>query len=100
MYDITTAFDRAKGFYWGTQKKNARTKAEEGTDYYATPEPIGLKMVEWADIRGGEDVLEPSAGHGAIARWFGETTNRTAIQHGAALAHGAGVRRQDHRGAV
>lgn len=82
---IVTAFDRAKGYYYGTQKKNARTKAEEGKDYFATPEPVGLKMVEWADIRGGESVLEPSAGHGAIARWFSETTDRTMIEPSMAL---------------
>lgn len=80
-------WDRAKAFYYGTQKKNGRTKAQEGKDYFATPEPVGLKMVEWAGgpNRGGEDWLEPSGGHGAIARWFGETTNRTAIEPSASL---------------
>ncbi|MBY0439963.1 MAG: DEAD/DEAH box helicase family protein, partial [Burkholderiales bacterium] len=77
---VASLFDRAMAFYWGTQKKNSRTKAQEGADYFATPEPLGLKMVEWADIRPGEDVLEPSGGHGAIARWFPDTTNRTAIE--------------------
>ena len=56
-----------------------------GTDYYATPEPIGLKMVEFADIRAGDDVLEPSAGHGAIARWIPEHAKRTAIEPSTAL---------------
>lgn len=78
--NVMTEFDRAKSFYYGTQKKNARTKEQEGKDYYATPEPIGLKMVEFADIRGGEKVLEPSAGHGAIARWAPENAERTAIE--------------------
>lgn len=73
-------YDRAKAFYWGTAKKTAKTKAQEGTDYYATPEPVGLKMVQMLDLRGGEDALEPSAGHGAIARWFPETANRTAVE--------------------
>lgn len=81
-----TEYDRAKSFYWGTQKKDSRTKAREGTDYFATPEPLGLKMVQWADGRGGEDALEPSGGHGAIARWFGETMKRTAIEPSTALA--------------
>lgn len=78
--DALSEFDRAKAFYWATQKKTSKTKAQEGKDYFATPEPLGLKMVQWANIRGGEDALEPSAGHGAIARWFPELANRTAIE--------------------
>lgn len=80
MNTIITAYDRAKSFYWGTQKKNSRTKAQEGADYYATPEPVGLKMVEWLDLKGGEDGLEPSAGHGAIARWLPDNVSRTAVE--------------------
>jgi hypothetical protein len=80
-----TDYDRAKSFYFGTQKKDARTKAQEGKDYFATPEPLGLKMAEWADVRAGEDALEPSAGHGAIARWLPETASRTAIEPSNAL---------------
>lgn len=75
-----TEYDRARAFYFGTQKKTSKTKAQEGADYFATPEPIGLKMVEFADIRPGEDVLEPSAGHGAIARWIPDTAEKTAIE--------------------
>jgi hypothetical protein len=80
-----TEWDRAKAFYWGTQKKTSKTKAQEGKDYFATPEPVGLKMVQWAGMRGGDDALEPSAGHGAIARWFHEQSNRTAIEPSARL---------------
>ena len=75
-----TAYDRAKTYYWATQKKNNKTKAQEGTDYFATPEPVGFKMAEWLGLRGGESSLEPSAGHGAIARWLPEITNRTVIE--------------------
>lgn len=78
--DAITEYDRAKTFYFGQQKKNSKTKAQEGADYFATPEPIGLKMAQWLDARGGEDVLEPSAGHGAIARWIPDNTSRTAIE--------------------
>lgn len=35
-----------------------------------TPEPLGFKMVEWAEINDGEQVLEPSAGEGSIARYL------------------------------
>ena len=73
-------YDRAKAYYWATQKKNSRTKAQEGVDYFATPEPLGQKMVQWTDARGGDKVLEPSAGHGAIARWFGENVERTVVE--------------------
>jgi hypothetical protein len=78
--EALTEFDRAVSFYYGTQKKSARTKAAEGKDYFATPEPLGLKMVEWMNPHGGDHVLEPSAGHGAIARWLPENTERTAVE--------------------
>jgi hypothetical protein len=80
-----TAYDRAKSFYWATQKKNSKTKAQEGIDYFATPEPVGLKMAEWLALRGGEEALEPSAGHGAIARWLPDTVKRTVIEPSTAL---------------
>ena len=79
-------YDRAKSFYFGTQKKTARNKAVEGKDYFATPEPIGLKMVEFLRLQQGDEVLEPSAGHGAIARWIPENLGRTAIEPSAELA--------------
>lgn len=79
-YEALTEFDRAVSFYYGTQKKNAKTKAKEGADYFATPEPLGLKMVEWANVHPGDSVLEPSAGHGAIARWFPQGAQRSAIE--------------------
>ena len=80
-----TEYDRAKTHYWAMQKKNSRTKAQEGADYFATPEPLGLKMVQWLDARPGEDMLEPSGGHGAIARWLPEKTNKTVIEPSMAL---------------
>lgn len=80
-----TAYDRAKTYYWATQKKNSKTKAQEGVDYFATPEPVGMKMAEWLDLKGSESSLEPSAGHGAIARWLPETTKRTVVEPSQAL---------------
>jgi hypothetical protein len=73
-------FDMAVTYYYQQQKKDARSKAREGIDYFATPEPVGLKMMQWADPHRGEDVLEPSAGHGAIARWAPEGTRLTMIE--------------------
>lgn len=83
-----TPWDMAKSFYFGTKKQGAGRSARgrEGNDYFATPEPVGLKMVEWADIRGGESVLEPSGGHGAIARWFPDAAKVRVIEQSADLA--------------
>lgn len=83
---MLTDWDRAISMYFAQQKKTSRTKAQEGTDYFATPEPLGQKMVEWANIRPGDAVLEPSAGHGAIARWFPDLTPKTVIEPSAELA--------------
>jgi hypothetical protein len=83
---VLTEWDRATSFYYSQAKKNSRTKAMEGKDYFATPEPLGLKMMEWADIRGGDHVLEPSAGHGAIARWMPENAIGTVIEPSSELA--------------
>ena len=46
-----TPFERAKSYYYANQKKTSKNKAREGIDYYPTPEPIGYKMVEFADIK-------------------------------------------------
>lgn len=88
MANILTPWDSAKSFYFGTKKQGSGRSAagREGRDYFATPEPLGLKMVEWADIRGGESVLEPSAGHGAIARWFPENAKKRVIEASEDLA--------------
>lgn len=75
-----SGFEYAKTFYWAKQKRTSKTKAQEGADYFATPEPVGFKMVEWAGIRDGSRVLEPSAGDGAIGRWFPENTQNTFIE--------------------
>lgn len=85
---ITSAsdYDRAKGLYYGRGKKTAKTKAAEGVDYFATPEPIGYKMVQWANVKAGDKILEPSAGHGAISRFFSPTTENTIIEPSSRLA--------------
>ncbi|MEE9873714.1 MAG: hypothetical protein PBV86_23470 [Delftia lacustris] len=68
--NVISEWDRARSLYFSQQKKTSATKAREGTDYFATLRAAGLKMVEWGDVREGEDTAEPSAGHGAIARWL------------------------------
>lgn len=87
-------FDKAKSYYYAQQKNTKSRDQREGMDYFATPEPVGLKMVEWAGIKPGDKVLEPSAGHGAIARFFPERTEVTMVEPSlnlsqrAALANG------------
>lgn len=87
-------FDKAKTYYFAQQKNSKSRDNREGVDYYATPEPVGLKMVEWANIKPGDKVLEPSAGHGAIARFFPGQTDVTMVEPSlnlsqrAALANG------------
>ena len=76
-------FERAKSHYFAQQKGR---KEHLGKDYFATPEPLGLKMVGWANIKRGESVLEPSAGHGAIARYFPDDAHRTVVEPSSELA--------------
>lgn len=89
-----TGFTKAKTFYYAQQKNTRRRDQREGVDYFATPEPVGFKMAEWANIQQGDKVLEPSAGHGAIARFFPDRTDVTMVEPSyelsqrAALANG------------
>ncbi|CAM0001337.1 hypothetical protein VPHD274_0020 [Vibrio phage D274] len=75
-----TEFDRAKTYYWKRAQKTQATKAEEGADYFATPEPVGLSMVNLSGLVAGEKAMEPSAGHGAIGRWLPETTTNVFVE--------------------
>ncbi|MBT7915082.1 DEAD/DEAH box helicase family protein, partial [Candidatus Bathyarchaeota archaeon] len=80
---VLTPWDVAKSYYYGSKKQGSGrgARGREHSEFFATPEPLGMKMVQWADIRPGEDVLEPSAGHGAIARWFPENSQSRAIEY-------------------
>lgn len=73
-------FDKAVTYYYSRGKRTFKNKSREGTDYFATPEFLGFKMVEWINPQPDERGLEPSAGHGAIARWFPEHCNNTFIE--------------------
>jgi hypothetical protein len=84
-------FDKAKTHYFANAKTSGRRDQREGVDYYATPEPVGLKMVEFAGVKSGEKMLEPSAGHGAIARYFPEDTARTLVEPSSSLASRAAL---------
>lgn len=78
--DEISDFEKSISLYFSNQKKSAKTKSREGLDYYATPEPLGYKMVEWLYALDGNRCLEPSAGHGAIGRFFSPLTNNTYIE--------------------
>lgn len=84
--ETVNPYDQAVALYYTNQKKTSRTKAREGIDYFPTPEPLGFKMVEWSAARPGERMLEPSAGHGAIARFFPDSTTRHAVEPSNELA--------------
>lgn len=86
IVSTSSDYDRAKAFYYARGKKTSKNKAAEGVDYFATPEPIGYKMVEWAGLKDGDKVLEPSAGHGAISRFFSPNTENTIIEPSGRLA--------------
>lgn len=77
---IVTEFDKAISFYYSRAKRNAKTKSKEGVDYFATPEPLGYKMIEWIAPVPDDKGLEPEAGHGAIARWFPSFCNNHFIE--------------------
>jgi len=86
LVQALSEWDKAQALYYAQQKKTSRNKAQEGTDYFATPEPLGYKLVEWLDVRQGDRLAEPSAGHGAIARWFPELNPRTVVEPSLELA--------------
>lgn len=79
-------FDKALTFYYNKGKNRDSRQNKIGKDWYATPEPLGLKMVEWAGVHKGDDVLEPSAGDGAIGRWIPADANGTMIEPSSELA--------------
>jgi len=78
--ETLSEFRKAVLVYNTNQKTTGRRDQREGVDYFATPEPVGQKMVEWLNLAPEETGLEPSAGHGAIAMWFPKHSNITAIE--------------------
>ena len=75
-----TPFQRARLVYSTNQKTRGKRDQREGVDFFATPEPVGQKMVEWAGVRAGDSMLEPSAGMGSIAMWMPKHGTLTAIE--------------------
>jgi hypothetical protein len=73
-------FRKAVLVYNTNQRIRGKRDERAGTDFFPTPEPLGQKMTEWLDLREGDQVLEPSAGNGAIAMWFPETGSTTVVE--------------------
>lgn len=88
----TSPYEQAKTHYYGRMKTTGRRDQREGLDFYATPEPVGYKMAEWAGIRVYDRVLEPSAGDGAIARYFRGDSDRTIVEPSSDLSSRAQLR--------
>ena len=72
--------ESAKLAYFTRQKNTKNRRDREGKEYYATPEPVGMVMADWLQLAPGEYGLEPSAGHGAIARSFPSHASNTFIE--------------------
>ncbi len=81
-----TPFERAKSDYWVKQKITAKRGEREGKEWYATPEPVGLFMVNLSGAHSGDDILEPSAGDGAIGRYMPSDASVTFIEPSESLA--------------
>ena len=73
-------FDNAVLDYYTNQKITTRRDDREGIDYYPTPEPLGFMMNIWGRVKDSDDILEPSAGHGAIARYVPMENALTAVE--------------------
>lgn len=67
IYNISS-FDKSITYYHQRQKANSKRNIHR--DFYATPEPIGYKMVDWCNTEENLRWLEPSCGDGSIARFF------------------------------
>jgi len=67
---FTSEYDKAKSYYYSRAKRTSKNKSKEAADYFSTPEPLGYKIVQWLDMKPDDKCMEPSAGHGAIARFF------------------------------
>lgn len=84
---VMSPFDQAKSFFFARQKKTSKNKSAEGIDYFATPEPLGMKMAEWLGAQPDEHLLEPSGGHGAIARFYPNFTTNHFVEPSVDLAN-------------
>ncbi|MGH7969837.1 MAG: methyltransferase, partial [Limisphaerales bacterium] len=59
--------------------------------FYETPPDLACRMVEMADVREAQRVLEPSAGKGAILNALPATVHRTAVELNPAMVELPGL---------
>ena len=85
LYDHIKPWEMAIRIWTLRQQRTQKLKDRDGAGYEATPEPIGMKIAEWLYPKPGDDLLEPSAGHGAIARYFPENTKNKFLEPSFAL---------------
>lgn len=81
-----TPFQKSLNFYYKKQKTTTNRQNREGKDWFATPEPLGMKMVEWSGAHRGDKVLEPSAGDGALMRFAPDGIDLKMIEQSESLA--------------
>lgn len=55
--------------------------------FFPTPAELAQKVIDWADIRPGQDVCEPSAGCGHIAELVPKSTNLVCVEVNHTLAN-------------
>lgn len=84
--EMLSGFREAVAIFQTVQKNSKQRQNREGIDYYATAEPIGYKMVEILHSKDNDQILEPSAGHGAIARFIPENMRAVAVEPSFELA--------------
>ncbi len=72
---------RKKGYDAAVEDYNTSTHSQdENIDDMGTPEPLGYKMVEWAEMKEGENTLEPSAGRGNVSRYIPSDISSLSIE--------------------
>lgn len=72
---------RKKGYDAAVEDYNTSAHSQdENIDDMGTPEPLGYKMVEWAEMKDGENTLEPSAGRGNVSRYIPSDISSLSIE--------------------
>ena len=70
-----TGYDAAVEDY-----RNGEHTESRSIDDMDTPEPLGFKLVEFAEMKEGENTLEPSAGNGNVSRYIPTNIRSLSIE--------------------
>lgn len=84
-----TPYEQALSYYHTKAESRNSHLYEGATDWFPTPEPLGLQMLKLAGIHEGDKVLEPSAGDGALMRFAPEGIDLTMIEASEKLSNRA-----------